>query len=426
MAKRGRKNYGTKRERPKNSGTWEFQVNTGQRDPITQKPIRRTRTFHSRPGDDEAAETALRLFWAEVYNNPVVDDSIRLHTFIKTKFWPEHVQTKRSPTQHYYKNYINKWVIPYLGDYALRDLTTFHVTAWKNSLTRNTSLKDTSVLHAFSVLRTILNMAVKWDHITISPLSKVDPPTTGDNESRQVTVEECEAFLLRAHSERYWFVPTWLAIWTGMRRSEIFGLRWEFVDFENRVLKVNNSFSMYPHETTKEPEIWFGDPKAKKSKRTISLGSATVDILRQWKKFQEETVEYYPDKMPDVLFHKHSPVKSLKGCVFLDPKGYPMVPDSYTQYVRRTGLKMELPHINGPHVFRHAHATIGHRAGVDLKSLQARMGHSNYSTTYNIYVSTDDEMDRDVTERVEKVIMFDPEVTGKTFLNYKRRGKYQA
>jgi integrase len=158
-----------------------------------------------------------------------------------------------------------------------------------------------------------------------------------------------------------------LAVYTGMRRSELLGLRWRDVDLDMATLSITQVM----HHLN-DGRIIFQEPKSQKGKRQIALSPSAVLALRDHKQQQElgRLLTGVPLK-PDDL-------------VFSHPDGSPLLPNSVThafiKVIRRAGL-------NGIrlHDLRHTHATLMLRQGIHPKIVQERLGHATISITLDTY-----------------------------------------
>ena len=152
-----------------------------------------------------------------------------------------------------------------------------------------------------------------------------------------------------------------------MRRGELLGLKWVKVDFDTCTIRINNNVIYSP-----DRGIYETTPKTEKSRWTIALSRKTMDLLGEYRIWQNterlRLGDYYEDR----------------DFVFAQDTGEPMHPDSVTTWLDRFSKRHGLPHIN-PHAFRHTMASMLYFAGVDSVSISARLGHAQVSTTADIY-----------------------------------------
>ena len=151
------------------------------------------------------------------------------------------------------------------------------------------------------------------------------------------------------------------AIHTGLRRSEICGLKWESVDLvEGRLSVVRTLQRINGHGLVE------GLPKTKRSRRSMSLAAETVELLHTIKGTQ------IAQGLPST------------GYVFTQPEGAPVCPDRLTQDFAFLVKKFKLPHLTF-HGLRHANATLQMEAGINPKVVSEGLGHSNISITLDLY-----------------------------------------
>ena len=174
-----------------------------------------------------------------------------------------------------------------------------------------------------------------------------------------------------------WKTITHLLLITGARRGEILGLKWSAIDFAGNRLHICNNV-LYSADVG----IYQDTPKTASSDRWIAVPPATTNLLREWKQYQQEEAEKKMD------FYQNE-----SGLLFTQENGSPMHPDSVTTWLDRFAKRNQLPHIN-PHKFRHTMASMLLYQHVDPVSVSKRLGHSQVSTTTDIYAHVIAEADR--------------------------------
>ena len=172
---------------------------------------------------------------------------------------------------------------------------------------------------------------------------------------------------------------TALLIFSGARKGEICGLRWNDVNFEtNEIFLCNNL-----HHVTGEGVI--EGPLKTKTNRAIVIDSVAMDILKAWKEKQQWQ-------------HPNS------AYVFSGRNGEYMYPTSPSKWLREFSEENDLPHIH-PHMFRHTHASILIASGEDIVTVSKRLGHASVSTTTNIYLHSMKEKDRAASSVFSKAVL---------------------
>ena len=227
------------------------------------------------------------------------------------------------------------------------------------------------------MISTVLDQAVKEGLIPFNVAGRATLPKVERKEVNYFQPEQIAAIReALEHEPLKWKVLVHLFLITGARRGEVLGLKWDKVDFEGKRIYICNSV-LY----SADMGIYESTPKTERSKRYISLPVETMQLLRQYRAWQnQERLRlggYYQDK----------------GFVFSQDTGEPMHPDSVTDYLKKFSKRYGLPHIN-PHAFRHTMASMLYFNGVDSVSISRRLGHAQVSTTANIYAHVMEEADK--------------------------------
>src|SRR5699024_1230342 len=152
-----------------------------------------------------------------------------------------------------------------------------------------------------------------------------------------------------------------------MRVGECLALTWHDLDFKNNILNMNKTLAY----TEKGLEIQV--PKTKASVRIISLDVETIKVLKEWQLEQRKQLL----KIGINSMNKHKVIFNSNNNVFIF--------NSVIAYdIKLIANKAGIYPIT-THSFRHTHATLLFASGMDIKQVQARLGHSNVQTTLNIY-----------------------------------------
>jgi integrase len=161
--------------------------------------------------------------------------------------------------------------------------------------------------------------------------------------------------------------------------GELLALQWKYVDFQSRLLKV-------AHSLWKKQLV---APKTVASVRTIPLGSVLVSAL--------------------AAHRNNSLFTNPEDFVFCKQDGTPLDPDVLRKDVLYPTLdRLNIPRPKGTagfHAFRHSAASLIHAETGNLKLTQKFLGHSNISTTADIYTHTSEAMEREVATVLEKSIL---------------------
>lgn len=340
------------------------------RDPETGK---RKQQWVSVKGNKKEAEKRLTELLTQVENGIYIKSNKStlaeyLKIWLKDYAWPN-----LSPkTAEGYEYIIKSHLIPSLGKLTLTQLKPEHLQRYyaeKLSAGRidgKGGLSPKTVRHHHITLHGALQSAVKWGLLARNPADAVDAPRFQRPEMNIMNADEISTFL-EATKDTPFYALFYLALFTGMRRSELLALRWTDIDLMLCQLYVSRSL----HQL-KNGGIIYRQPKSDKSRRMISLTPSTAIILREHKEHQnsEKLLQGLPVSDDDLIFSQ--------------PDGSPYRPDTIThawiKLARKTGLRgIRL------HDARHTHASLMLKQGIHPKIVQERLGHSSIQITLDTY-----------------------------------------
>lgn len=256
----------------------------------------------------------------------------------------------------------------------LSDAKRFYIDLHDTGSKRNTI----SIYH--SVLRPTFEMAVDDDMIRKNPFKfKVADIIPDDAVKRTaLTKQQQENYLrfIQENGQDNYYDDIIILMGTGLRVSELYGLTKKDVDFKKRLIFIDHQLCR-----TAEKPYFVKSPKTSSGVRCIPMSDVVYMALKRVvANRQPPTVELLVD--------------GYSGFLFLDKAGMPKVAMHLENYMRGMQKKMEriygksFPRVT-PHVLRHTFCTNMQRAGIDVKSLQYLMGHSNVSVTLDVYTHVD-------------------------------------
>lgn len=284
-------------------------------------------------------------------------------------------------TRTHYRNAINTHIIPDLGHVMLKHLKSTAIQTWVNDLHTKKGLSPKSVRNVYLNLRAALAKAVVLRMLPYNPCEGVVLPKATKYKATIYTVQEMNHLLDVARGTDI-FIPVLLATNLGLRRGEVLALKWEHIDFENAVVHVcENKVITEDGTLTKAPKSAAGI-------RDITLGGGVL------KELKHAHAQYNRNKLAMGARFKDS------GLVFSQEDGGAYRPESLTRMWRRFLEKHQLKDIRF-HDLRHSCATALLEAGVDPKTVQNRLGHSDITMTMNIYAHCTQNMDRNAAQKLD-------------------------
>lgn len=254
-------------------------------------------------------------------------------------------------------------------------------------------LADTTILHYHRLIGTILQTAVQWQVIHDNPARRVKPPKVPKLEAKYLEDTDLPAILEALSKERIrWRTMVLLLLYSGVRRGELCGLDWKDIDFENKIIHIRRSIQYV---------VGLGvitkGTKNISSNRVIKLPEDMFFVLKEYKAWQNsirlKIGDYWHDEIK-VTYADGSKEITKNDRVFTQENGLTIFPDSITQWVNEFVKKNRFPKFT-PHTLRHTNISLLIAAGVPIRNVSQRAGHSQLSTTSNIYahaIKTVDEI----------------------------------
>lgn len=237
-------------------------------------------------------------------------------------------------------------------------------------------MKPNTVIHYHAVIHQVLKYAVKTEIIMSSPADKIDRPKKNDFTPNFYDSHEM-AKLFEAVKGHRLELPVLVGAFYGLRRGEVLGLRWNAIDFERGTITVKHTITSFSVDG-KHVQLGQDSAKTKSSMRTLPL----VDGFREYFLKVKAAQELNKRICGNAYISKHN------GYVFVDELGELMRPEYITSEFPKLLLKNGLRRIRF-HDLRYSCASLLLAGGVPMKQIQEWLGHSDFSTTANIYAHLD-------------------------------------
>ncbi len=312
------------------------------------------------------AESRLRAINQSIYRPKT---TLSFREFVETQWQPNLFPTFKPSTRRGYAQVLRKYLLPFFGDKKLAEINRQSVQGFVAALSAR--LAPQTVRLAKALLSKIFGTAIEWDYVPDNPTTGIRLPARIIHRERIALRPEQVRKLVDALHEPYKSMVL-VAVLTGLRRGELFALRWGAVDFERKLIRVREA--VYDGQ--------FNTPKTRSSVRTIPMGPALEEILLRLRR--ENAVE--------------------NDLVFASRKNTPIRPENILKrVVHPVCQRIGLPKV-GWHDLRHTSATLLHEKE-PLRVAQMILGHSDVETTLG-YTHVLSEWQREAMSRLEVRILF--------------------
>jgi integrase len=361
-------------------GLWDFSLDAGR------YPNGKRRQL-TRGGFATKADARAALRKAAQQLSEGIDGDRALTTGVFLQQWLAGKRALRPSTVKSYREHLELYLLPHLGHIRLLDLRSQHVDEMVTAMLaapRKRPLSPMTVKHVHATLRTALNSAVRRRLIPYNPALPIELPEVTRTPVVVWTPAQVRAFLDAASEDRLY--PLFhLVVVTGMRRGEVVGLRLVDVDLDNAVVRVSQQMLQLGGRTR------IGAPKTKSGARTVPIDPTTVRVLRE---------------------HLHRQVAERRawgsgwvetGLAFTRENGSALSPEMVSRRFALLSRRAGLPKVRF-HGLRHTSASLALAAGVAMKTVSDRLGHSTTSITADLYTHVSPAVASQAAEAIADII----------------------
>ena len=340
--------------------SWRIKTFVGRDSTGTKRYVQRTVTGTRRDADRELSRLLVEVDQGRFVASAAMTLDELLDRWLVVKRQSVEASTLKS-----YEWIARTYIRPALGDRKVGALRPIDLDMLYGELGgRGLSTRTVRICH--TVLRQALEQARRWGFIARSPAVDASPPPQHKVEVTPPTVDEVLALLDAAYEEDPAFgTYLWVISATGCRRGEVCALRWTDVDLDGRELRVRRSVVHVDGEVREK------DTKTHASRR-LALDEPTVALLRQHRRRQRELALALGVRLAD------------DAVLFGDPEGRPWRPDVCTNRFGRLRARLGLERVR-LHDLRHFVASVLIDGGIPISTVSTRLGHSQTSTTLDLY-----------------------------------------
>lgn len=343
-------------------------------DKLTGKKARTTVTANTKKGVKIKAREAVNAFAANGYS---VKEKPTITTYkeLVALWWESYKNTIKPNSQQSMEGIVRIHILPVFGDYKLDKLTTpiiqQQVNKWADKANKGEKGAYANYSFLNNINRRILQYGVTMQAIKHNPARDVIIPRKQQNKEHKVKFfsnQELKQFLdyldnldLSSYENFFDYVLYKTLLASGCRIGEALALEWSDIDLKKGIISISKTLNRYQETNT---------PKSKAGLREVDIDTATVTLLKEYKK-RQQIQAWQLGRSESIVFTPFT-TKYAYAC---------LLRKRLQSHFKAAGV----PDISF-HGFRHTHATIMLYAGIEAKDLQYRLGHSNISMTLNTYV----------------------------------------
>jgi len=256
-------------------------------------------------------------------------------------------------TKRAYKAYLRKWIVPHWGNVRLSEVRTMEVESWLRRL----PLAKSSCAKIRNILSVLFNHACRHELFNGNPIRLVRQGAKRRTTPTALTPLEIKALINNLGLRERTLVLVVAS--TGLRQSELFGLKWGDINFDQGTMSVTRSIVCGV----------VGPCKTESSQKPVPVHPTVLEALAKWK----EASQYIgPD---DWVFasRRHRGRKPIWGQAIL------------RKYIRPVAQRVGIQKRFGWHTFRHTFSTLLRSVGTEFKVMQELLRHSSLRSTLDVY-----------------------------------------
>lgn len=361
-------------------GAWEYVIEVGR----NRSGRRRQLTKGGYPTRKEA-RAAMDNCLENLRGGVDVETRMTLDQYLEE--WLASKRSLRPSTLNSYGQHVEMYLRPLLGHIALRELRSRQIDLFIEEISKARgvhTLSPATVRRIFGTLRVALNDAARRRLIPFSPAQHIELPSEHREGARIWTPQQVSAFLSHVKDDRL-YAAYHLVIMTGLRRGELCGLRWRDVDLDRGLIRVSQSAVQVGGK------LHIGPPKTRAGARTVALDAISVDVLRLHREQQ------------DLERRAWGPSYRDSDLVFAREDGYYFSPEKLSRRFRSASAAAALPVIRF-HDLRHTSASLALAAGVAMKVVSERLGHSTTAITADLYSHVIPAVAQDAADAIARAV----------------------
>ena len=295
------------------------------------------------------------------------------------KFMDDYVRVElKVKSRNAYENYLKQGIVDHFDKMLLHKITSTQINLF---FIQQKKLNAGSIVEKYGLLKSMFNKAIEWGYIEKNPLDSIKKPIRSPNNKSNYYNKKQIDLLLDVLDELHikHRLQIKLALFCGLRMSEIAGLRFSAIDFENSEIRVDKTLQ-YDKENKQH---FLGTTKTDEARIVIAPNSLMSE-LKEYVEAKQKKLDKLGDKCQFIYDKNNKPIY----LIFSKDNGYPNHPDRMSKQWSDIVKQYNLPRISF-HGLRHTFASYLLSQNVNIKVIQEQLGHKNIKETLNTYSHID-------------------------------------
>lgn len=290
-------------------------------------------------------------------------------------FMTDYVQKElKVKSRNTYENYLKQGIVEFFSHLLLTKITHTHINHF---FMEQKKTKAGSLVEKFVLLKSMFNKAIEWGYVDSNPCDKATKPKRPKSKRinfyTESQIQQLLEVLPKFHIKHQLQIK--IALFCGLRMTEIAGLRFDSLDFTHNTILVDSTLqydkltNRFFLDTTKTGEI-----------RLVHAPKTLMNELQAYIEQKKKKLDKLGDKFNPLLDDKQQPIYFI----FSKDNGFPNYPDRMSNQWRDIVRRHDLPAISF-HGLRHSYASFMLAKGVNIKVIQEQLGHASIRETLNTY-----------------------------------------
>ena len=341
-------------------------------------------------------ETAMNKAIQQYENNFVLPDEKLTLNDIVQNFLAHTKATKKLNTSDRYESLYNNHIKKELADLKAMKVSPERI---ETLFAGKKELSGSALQLIYTVINSSYERAIKQKKLNDNPCKYIDRPTRGKTETEVLTIDEALKVLdsldLNKYNDYIMHLALNVCLELGLRRGELAALQWKHIDNNKKTITVDDNLIYINGHTY----LNYEDLKTQASSRTLPASDDLLRLLEQHRKRQMENKLLYGQHYIDNIYNDEQ-----QYFIMTWQNGKVLHPNYYTTRIKKIMKKIGIQKNIRFHDLRHTNATLLVQQKVDFKTLQKRLGHSDFNTTMNIYAHVAEDLQREATDKITSLL----------------------